>query len=103
MWKPRLAEASRPLRSPVIVTGPSGTGCSKVTVPPALESPLRTTTACKECRVSDIESVIRSYDWPGPNLADDGCGGRGWCEEEPERRETRDDAEDGDEKLAGLL
>lgn len=46
MWNPRLDDGSKFWRSPVTVTGPSGTACSKVTVPPTFESPLSTTTAC---------------------------------------------------------
>ena len=45
MWKPRRAEGSKPFRSPVIVTGPLGENCSKMTVPPVVLSPFRTAIA----------------------------------------------------------
>jgi hypothetical protein len=45
MWKPRLALASLPVMSQVMVVGELSDSCSSTTVPETLESPRRTATA----------------------------------------------------------
>lgn len=60
MWNPRWAEASKPLRSPVTVTGPVLLACSKVTVPDTGESPARTTTAYRRVFNKRVEGVVHS-------------------------------------------
>lgn len=54
MWNPRWAEASKPLRSPVTVTGPVLLACSKVTVPDTCDSPARTTPAYNKALKKEV-------------------------------------------------
>ena len=58
MWKPRLALASLPVMSQVMVVGEFSSACSKVTVPETLESPRRTLTRGGGIRVSEAASGV---------------------------------------------